>query len=98
MTGEFDGPKIEVELFGEKMEIEFTVLDTDYDNYMIGYECFDNMKFALESEESIEPVHMITFGIVSRDPNCDQAELDKLVDKALEFLPFMSKEDIVSIE
>ena len=73
-------------------------MDTDYDNYMIGYECFDNMKFALENPETVEPVHIITVGVVTRTPEETEENLNKYKSKALELLPFLTDEDIVKIK
>lgn len=89
---------MEVEFFGEKMEVQFTILDTDYDNYMIGYECFDNMQFAMESEGEVEPVHIITLGIATRNPNAEEEMLAKAEEKVLSLLPFLTKEDLAPIK
>ncbi len=97
VTGEFDGPEMEVEFFGDKMQVKFQILDTDYETYMIGYECFDNMKFTLENEE-LEPVHIITMGIATRDPNEKAEKLTELEDKTLELLPFLTKEDFAVVK
>lgn len=96
VTGEFDGPEMEVEFFGDKMQVKFEILDTDYETYMIGYECFDNMKFTLEKD--LEPVHIITMGIATRDPNEKPEKLSELEDKALELLPFLTKEDFAVVK
>jgi len=97
MTGEFEGSKMEVEFFGDKMQLNFEILDTDYDTYMIGYECFDNMKFTLDSDD-VEPVHVITMGIATRDPNEAEEKLSELEDKAMELLPFLTKENFAVVE
>ena len=49
------------------------ILDTDYDNYLIGYQCYDNIDFA--KEKKLEPVHLITVGIAARDPNASEPDL-----------------------
>mmetsp|Transcript_11790 Transcript_11790/g.14966 ORF Transcript_11790/g.14966 Transcript_11790/m.14966 type:complete len:219 (-) Transcript_11790:125-781(-) len=96
VTGEFAGPTMEVDLFGEKMQVQFEIMGTDYDNYMIGYECFDNMKFAIENE--VEPVHIITMGIATRNPNETAEKIAEFEEKALELLPFLKKEDFAAIK
>ena len=98
IEGSFDGPTLEAEFFGEKLQVSFTILDTDYDNYMIGYECFDNMQFVMESGAEIEPVHIISLGIATRNPNATKESMDKLEEKTLKMLPFLTKEDIAVIE
>ena len=75
ITGLFSKQVMEANLFGQKLRVQMQVLDTDYDNYLIGYQCFDNMEFVLE--EDLEPVHIITVGIAARDRNVDSASLDK---------------------
>ena len=97
VTGEFDGSSMEAEFFGEKMQVQFEILDTDYDTYFIGYECFDNMQFALENEE-VEPVHIITMGIATRNPNDTPEMLAELEKKALKLLPFLTKEELAIVE
>ena len=64
---------------------------------MIGYECFDNMKFTLENED-LEPVHIITMGIATRDPNKTPEKLTEIEDKTLELLPFLTKEDFAVVK
>ena len=98
VTGEFDGSQIEAEFFGDKFQVQFTILDTDYDTYMIGYECYDNMQFALESEGEIEPVHIITLGIAARNPNETPEKLAEVQTKTLELLPFLTEEDFADIK
>lgn len=98
IQGEFNGSTLEAEFFGEKMQVSFEILATDYDNYMIGYECFDNMEFSMESEGEIEPVHIITLGIATRNPNETKEVVTKLEEQTLELLPFLTQEDFAVIE
>ena len=70
VEGLFNGSTVEAELFGRKLRVQMLLLDTDYDNYLIGYQCYDNMEFALEKET--EPVHIITVGIAARDRNASE--------------------------
>ena len=80
IKGMFEGSTLKGEFFGDKMRVNFEILATDYDNYMIGYECFDNMEFSLESEDKIEPVHIISLGIATRNPNETEEVISKLED------------------
>lgn len=95
IEGDFENFILEAQFFDDKLEVEMMVLDTDYDKYLIGYQCYDNMEFSLEEE--LEPVHMITLGIATRDPNTEASELTALEDKVLELLPFFKKEDFAKI-
>jgi len=78
------------------MSVQVQVLDTDYDNFMIGYECFDNMEFALDNET--EPVHIMKVGILTRTPEVDESMLDELVSQVLEMIPEVFEEELVSIK
>jgi len=80
------------------MEVQFTILDTDYDNYMIGYECFDNMQFAMETGAEVEPVHIITLGIATRKPNAEAEIIAKAEETVLTLLPFLTQEDLAPIK
>jgi len=80
------------------MQVQMQILHTDYDTYMIGYECFDNIQFAMEVDGDVEPVHMITLGIVTRNPNDTEEMLAELEKKAIELLPFLTEEDLAVVE
>ena len=98
ISGDFDDFIVEAEFFGDKLEVEMMILDTDYDNYMIAYQCYDNMQFTLDDPENVQPVHIITVGIATRDPNSDMETLSGYEDKSLEMLPFFSKEDFAVVK
>ena len=87
---------MKVDFFGDKMSVMSEILDTDYETYLIGYECFDQMQFTLGDE--LEPVHYISMGIASRDANEGMDKLEELEEKALELMPFLNKEDFAKIE
>lgn len=72
MTGEFTDNVVRADFFNDKMSVKVMVMDTDYDNYMIGYECFDNIQFTLE-DDNIEPVHILKVAILTRKPDEDEA-------------------------
>ena len=61
-------------------------MDTDYDNYLIGYECFDNMRFALDGE--VEPVHITKLAILTHNPDESADSLSDLEKKVITLLPF----------
>lgn len=48
ITGRFNDSVVEAELFGAKLRVQMELLDTDYDNFLIGYQCYDNMQFAID--------------------------------------------------
>lgn len=84
-------------MFDDKIGLMMELLDTDYDKYIIGYECYDNMQFALETED-VEPVHIITMGIATRNPDESPEFLAELEKKALEKLPFLKQEDLAEVK
>ena len=61
------------------------IIDTDYDNFLIGYQCYDNIGFA--ADKNIEPVHIITLGIASRNQNASEEDLKKWEARAFERVP-----------
>ena len=71
------------------------LLDTDYDNYMIGYQCFDNMEFSFK--DGLEPVHIITVGIAARDRNASTELLSEWEKRAVELVPDLKEEDLADI-
>jgi len=85
VTGQFTDSIVEAEMFGQKLRVQMHLLDTDYDNYLIGYNCYDNIDFALEKE--LEPVHIITVGIAARDRNVSEADLLKWEEIAVSKVP-----------
>ena len=71
------------------------LLDTDYDNYLIGYQCYDNIEFALEKE--LEPVHIITVGIAARDKNAVEQDLKKWEEIAVSKVPELEQQDLAIV-
>lgn len=96
ITGLFTESTVRADFFDEKLSVKVQILDTDYDNYLIGYECFDNMKFALEND--VEPVHVIKLAILTHNPDETKESIEKLENKVTEILPFWNKEDFAVIE
>jgi len=70
ISGQFTDNIVRADFFNDKLSVKVMVMDTDYDSYLIGYECFDNIKFALD--ESPEPVHIVKLAILARDPDEDE--------------------------
>src|SRR5450830_1239985 len=58
LTGSFLKSMLREEAFDKKLTETLWLLDTDYDNYLITYQCFDKIKFTVDST-NFEPVHMI---------------------------------------
>ena len=96
ITGQFTKNAVRADFFDKKLSIAVTVLDTDYDNYLIGYECFDNMRFALEND--IEPVHITKIAVLTHKPEEELAYLTSLEDKVIELLPFFDRADLAVIK
>jgi hypothetical protein len=96
IKGQFTKNVVRADFFDDKVSVKVQVLDTDYDNFMIGYECWDNMKFALENE--IEPVHIIKLAILTHKSDEDQAFISSIEDKVVEKLPWWKKEDFAIIK
>jgi len=69
VKGLFTKNVVRADFFNDKFYVKVQVFDTDYDNFLIGYECWDNMKFALENE--IEPVHIVKLAILTHNPDED---------------------------
>jgi len=72
---------VENDLFNSKLRIATSILDTDFDSYMIDYSCFDGMKFSRES--ALEPVHIVMVAISTRDPDTSDEDLNKFTKLAL---------------
>lgn len=70
ISGQFTDNMVRADFFNDRLSVKVMVMDTDYDSYLIGYECFDNIKFALD--ESLEPVHIVKLAILARDPDEDE--------------------------
>jgi hypothetical protein len=96
IKGLFTKNVVRADFFDEKLSVKVQVLDTDYDNFMIGYECWDNMKFALDND--IEPVHIIKLAILTHKPDEDKEFISSLEDKVVEKLPFWKKENFAVIK
>ena len=72
------------------------LIDTDYDNYLIGYQCYDNINFA--AEKQLEPVHLITLGLATRNPNLEDAAAQKWEAIAKEKVPEIKSETLAIIK
>jgi len=42
LTGKVSGDKVSIDFFDDAVTKKVQVLDTDYDNFVIGVECYDN--------------------------------------------------------
>ena len=96
ITGQFSKDTVRADFFDAKLSITIQILDTDYENYLISYECFDNMRFALENE--IEPVHITKIAILTHKSDEEQDYLKELEDKTIELLPFFDKSRFTAIK
>lgn len=96
ITGLYTNSNVRADFFDKKLSLNVMIMDTDYDNYMIGYQCFDNMKFALEKE--IEPVHITKFAILTRKSDEKADVISTFEDKAVALLPFMDKKRFSEIK
>jgi hypothetical protein len=96
IKGMFKESTVEAELFGSKLRVQMQLIDTDYDNYLIGYQCYDNIEFA--KEKQLDPVHIITVGIAARDRNVADAELAKWEAIAVEKVPDLNASDLAMIQ
>ena len=96
IKGMFKESTVEAELFGSKLRVQMQLIDTDYQNYLIGYQCYDNIEFA--REKSLEPVHIITVGIATRDRNANDADLQKYEAIAVEKVPDLKASDLAIIQ
>ena len=76
------GSKVVTDMFGNRLHFVGDVLDTDYDNYVIDYGCFDGMSFQFDKEQ--EPVHLLMISISTRDASTSSEEIDRLIKLALE--------------
>jgi len=94
--GKYTSSTAEVEMFGSKLTLKMELLETDYENFMIGYECYDNMKLTLE-DDKLEPVHLINVGIATRDPNLAQEKIAEFEKIAIEKVPGFDKEDLATV-
>lgn len=96
VKGKFTKNRVRADFFDDKLSVKVQILDSDYDNYLIGYECFDNMRFALEND--VEPVHIIKLAILTHKPDESKEFISSLEDKVMEKLPFFKKEDFATIK
>jgi len=56
------------------------------------YQCYDGMEFSFEGDK-MEPVHIIQFGLATRDANITDEDISKLEDQALKRLTELKRED-----
>jgi hypothetical protein len=96
LTGSFLKSMLREEAFDKKLTETLWLLDTDYDNYLITYQCFDNIKFTVDST-NLEPVHVITVGIATRNPNESEEKLSKYLDVLMAKVPGLKKEDMARV-
>lgn len=95
ITGKFSESTVEGDFFGTKLRVQMEILDTDYDNYLIGYQCYDNIEFA--QDKKLEPAHLITIGIASRNLNATEADLNKWEEIARTRVPEIQSEKLAVI-
>ena len=96
ITGKFTESTLEGNFMGTKLRVQMEILDTDYDNYLIGYQCYDNIDLALK-DEKLEPVHLITVGIAARDPNASEPDLARWEAIARQRAPEMSSDKLATV-
>lgn len=96
LTGSLSGDIAAIEFFDSDVMIKLQVLDTDYENYVITLECFDNQLFALTNE--VEPVHMMKINIFSRDSKTDEKLIAEALQSIKEKVPGVEEGDFVRIE
>ena len=95
VSGHFDKSKMSIDLSEKLLTAQMELLDTDYDNYMIVYQCFDNLQFQFDKE--LEPAHMITVGISTRTADHSDADLQKYEDLLLSKVPEFHKDDLAKV-
>ena len=95
ITGKFTESTVEGDFMGTKLQVHMEILDTDYDNYLIGYQCYDNIQYVLEKQ--LEPVHLITIGIAARDPNASDPDLARWEAIARTRAPTMASEKLAVV-
>ena len=83
--------KLVSDMFGNKLRFVGNVLDTDYDNYVIGYGCFDGMKYQFTEDGELEPVHLFMIDISTRDANTKEEEIERLSNIVFEKVPEVTK-------
>ena len=84
-----------IDLSEKLLTAKMDLIDTDYDNFMIVYQCFDNLQFQFDKE--LEPVHMITVGISTRTPDHSDADLQKFETMLLAKVPEFKKDDLAKV-
>ncbi len=63
--------------FGDKIHIALNLLDTDYDNYVVFYQCFENIS-KLMDDETVKPLHAELVAIAVRDANWKDEDYSKI--------------------
>jgi len=53
------------------------LLDTDYDNYVVFYQCFENIS-KLMDDETVKPLHAELVAIAVRDANWKDEDYSKI--------------------
>ena len=87
----FEGDMLISDMFDQKLAFHGAILDTDYDNYVIGYSCFDSMKYDFDGD--LEPVHVFMIDVSTRDPNTSEEEIDRLMEIVFEKVPEVSGDE-----
>ena len=81
ITGTFAGENAGIDIAG-KMHIGMNLLDSDYDNYAIFYQCFENIS-QVQPDKTLKPVHSELVAIAHRNANLGKVEYKKLLDRVL---------------
>ncbi len=68
------------------------VLDTDYDNFAIFYQCFENIS-KVQADKTLKPVHAELVSIAHRNANLNDADFDIIQKRVLAKLTDLSVED-----
>ena len=85
IKGIFTGNTLAIDMFGEKVNLEMNLLDTDFDNWAIFYQCFDNIS-VVQADNTVKPVHAQLVALAGRNANLSDAEYETLMQRALTVL------------
>ena len=76
VTGTLAGENAGVDL-EDKIHIAMNLLDTDYDNYAVFYQCFENIS-KLMDDKTVKPLHAELVAIAVRDANWKDEDYSKI--------------------
>ena len=76
VTGTLAGDQTGVDIAG-KLHIGMNLLDTDYEQYAVFYQCFENIS-KISEDKTLKPVHVEMVAIASRDANWKDEEFTKV--------------------